>query len=87
MLVSPDITLLQASFFDVRIKEKRFKGMFKKIPENVREDSWESSKRFDGISNKVLGNVQGDFEEFPKRSRGMLEKNLGNDQKNSGECY
>ena len=39
MLVSPDITLLQASFFDVRIKEKRFKGMFKKIPENVREDS------------------------------------------------
>ena len=83
MLVSPEITLLQASFFDVRIKEKRFKGMFKKIPENVSEDSWESSR----ISNKVLGNVQGDFEEFPKRSRGMLEKNLGNDQKNSGECY
>ena len=87
MLVSPDITLLQAFFFDVRIKEKRFKRMFKKIPENVGEDSWESSRSIDGMSNKVLGNVQGDFEEFPKRSRGMLEKNLGNDQKNSGECY
>ena len=61
--------------------------MFKKIPENVGEDSWESSRSIDGMSNKVLGNFQGDFDEFPKRFRGMFEKNLGNDEKNSGECY
>ena len=80
MLVLPDITLLQASFFDIRIKEKRFKEMFNEIPGNVREDSGESLRRFDGMSEKVLGNVQGDFEEFSKRFQEMLEINLKNDQ-------
>ena len=92
MVVLPDITYSKHPFLtQVRrekesLKEERFKGMFKKIPGNVREDSGESSRRFNRMSEKFLGNVQGDFVEFLKRFREIFEKNPGNCRKNSGQC-
>ena len=37
-----------------------FRGMLKKIPGNVQEDSGGYSKRFRGMFKKILGNVQED---------------------------
>ena len=64
---------------------KKIPGMFKRIPENVQEDSGECSRIFRVMFKKIPGNVQEDSGECSKRFRecsrrflGMLEKNPGN---------
>ena len=37
---------------------RRLRGMFKKIPENIRKDSGECSRRFWGMFEKIPGNVR-----------------------------
>ena len=49
-----------------------FRGMFKKIPGNVRRDSGECSRRFRGMFEEIVGNVQEDFGESKFRFRFIL---------------
>ena len=65
---------------------RRFRGMFEKIPGNVRRDSGECSKRFCWMFEKIPVNVRRDFGECSRRFRGMLVKIPGNVGKDSREC-
>ena len=64
---------------------KKIPGMFKRIPENVQEDSRECSRIFRVMFKKIPGNVQEDSGECSKRFRGMFKKILGNAREESGE--
>ena len=57
---------------------KDIRGMFEKIPGNVRKHSGECSKRFRGMFENIRGNVRKDSGECSKRFRGMFEKIPGN---------
>ena len=46
----------------------KFLAMFKKISQNVQEDSREFSRRFREMLQKIFGNVQEDFREFQRIS-------------------
>ena len=83
MLVLPDITLLQASFSDIRIKGKKIqrkkdlkkcsiksRGMFQKIP---------------GEFEKIRWNVRKGSGERSRRFRGIFKKIPGNFENKSEE--
>ena len=63
-----------------------FRGMLKKIPGNVEEDSGECSKRFRGMFQKIPGDVEEDSWECLKRFPGTFEKIPGNVRRDTGEC-
>ena len=83
MVVLPDITLLQVSFFDIRMKEKRFKR--KEIQRNVQDNSGECSRRFRGKFEKIGWNVRKGSRERSRRFRGIFKKIPGNVRKESEE--